>query len=194
MQGGIPVDALEEGYPVRRPFSSRLRSMSEASITIRSAEPTDAEAIYEIYSQPRAIWGTFQLPFPSLELWRRRLSQPPEGTYTLVAVAEQAVVGTLGIHTFPSKPRRHHAAMIGMGVHDAWHRKGVGTELKKAAIELADNWLNLHRLELEVYVDNEAAIGLYRRFGFTVEGTLVDYAFRGGEYVNAYVMGRIRAG
>jgi RimJ/RimL family protein N-acetyltransferase len=27
-----------------------------------------------------------------------------------------------------------------------------------AAIDLADNWLNLHRLELEVYVDNEAAI------------------------------------
>jgi putative acetyltransferase len=82
--------------------------------------------------------------------------------------------------------------MIGMGVHDAWQGKGVGTALMKAAIDLADNWLNLHRLELEVYVDNEAAIQLYRRFGFTVEGTLVDWSFRDGEYVDAYAMGRIR--
>ena len=166
--------------------------MSEATITIRSAEPIDAEAICEIFSQPRAVWGTLQLPFPNLERWRGRLSQPPEGTYSLVAVVEQTVVGSLGIHTFPSKPRRGHAAMIGMGVHDAWQGKGVGTALMKAAIDLADNWLNLHRLELEVYVDNEAAIQLYRRFGFTVEGTLVDWSFRDGEYVNAYVMGRIR--
>jgi putative acetyltransferase len=166
--------------------------MSEPSITIRSAEATDAEAIYQINSQPRVIWGTFQIPFPSLELSRKRLSEPADGTYTLVAVAEQTVVGILGIHGFP-KPRRHHAAMIGMAVHDAWHRKGVGAELMKAAVDLADNWLNLHRLELEVYCDNESAIGLYRRFGFTVEGTLVDYAFRGGEYVNAFVMGRVLA-
>jgi len=166
--------------------------MSETSTSIRRAEPTDAEAIYEIYAQPRAIWGTFQLPFPSLELWRKRLNQPPERTYILVGVAEHTVVGNPGIHTFPSRQRRLHAAMIGMGVHDAWHGKGVGTALLKAAIDLADNWLNLHRLELEVYVDNEAAIALYRRFGFAVEGTLVDYAFRSGEYVNAYAMGRIR--
>jgi putative acetyltransferase len=80
-----------------------------------------------------------------------------------------------------------------MGVHDAWQGKGVGTALMKAAIDLADNWLNLHRLELEVYVDNEAAIQLYRRFGFTAEGTLVDWSFRDGEYVDVFVMGRIRS-
>jgi putative acetyltransferase len=116
--------------------------MSEANITIRSAEPTDAEAIYEIYSQSRAVWGTLQLPFPVLEQWRGRLNHPPEGTYALVAVAEQTVVGSLGIHTFSSKPRRGHAAMIGMGVHDAWQGKSVGTILMKAAIDLADNGLN----------------------------------------------------
>ncbi|HEU0274812.1 MAG TPA: GNAT family N-acetyltransferase [Candidatus Udaeobacter sp.] len=99
-----------------------------------------------------------QLPFPNLEQWRGRLSHSPEGTYSLLAIVEQAVIGSLGIHTFSSRPRQGHAATIGMGVHDAWQSKGVGTALMKAAIDLADNWLNLHRLELEVYVDNEAAI------------------------------------
>ncbi len=37
-------------------------------------------------------------------------------------------------------------------------------------MDLADNWLNLQRLELTVYSDNAAAIALYRKFGFEQEG------------------------
>ena len=61
-----------------------------------------------------------------------------------------------------------------------------------AAVDLADNWLNLTRLELEVYADNAAAIHLYERFGFTYEGTLRQHAFRDGEYVDSNMMGRLR--
>ncbi len=98
----------------------------------------------------------------------------------------------LGLHTAPSRPRRRHAANLGMAVHDGWHGKGVGTALIRAAIDLADNWLNLHRLELEVYTDNESAVRLYQRHGFVVEGTLKDYAFRNGAYVDAFTMARLR--
>ncbi len=40
-----------------------------------------------------------------------------------------------------------------------------------AALDLADNWLNLSRVGLTVYVDNSAAVTLYKRFGFEIEGT-----------------------
>jgi putative acetyltransferase len=70
--------------------------------------------------------------------------------------------------------------------------KGVGTALLQAAVDLADKWLNLTRLELEVYIDNKPAIRLYEKFGFTLEGTLVQYAFREGHYVDTYVMARLR--
>ena len=62
-----------------------------------------------------------------------------------------------------------------------------------AAVDVADNWLNLTRLELEVYADNAAAIHLYERFGFTYEGTLRQHAFRNGKYVDSNVMGRLRS-
>lgn len=42
----------------------------------------------------------------------------------------------------------------------------------EAAVDLADKWLNLTRFELEVYTDNASAIRLYKKFGFTIEGTL----------------------
>ena len=44
----------------------------------------------------------------------------------------------------------------------------------------------------EVYTDNAAAIHLYEKFGFVIEGTKRKYAFRDGEYVDAHVMARVR--
>ncbi len=165
--------------------------MQVEGLQIRSAEPDDYRDIHEIYSCPRAFAGTLQLPYPSLEEWRRRLAESRDGVYTLVAVAGDRVVGTLSIHT-SSRPRRKHAASIGMGVHDDWQGKGVGTALMRAAVEMADKWLNLTRLELEVYTDNEPAIRLYERFGFEREGTLRQHAFRDGAYVDSHMMARLR--
>ena len=45
-----------------------------------------------------------------------------------------------------------------MMVRDDWQGKGIGTQLMQAAVDLADKWLNLSRLELGVYPDNEPAI------------------------------------
>ena len=162
------------------------------NFTVRRAEPDDYKSIYQVWAGPKAIWGTLQLPFPSAELWRKRLAEPPEGTFNLLACGEDEIVGQLGLHTFPNHPRRRHVGQIGMAVRDDWHGKGAGTTLMQAAVELADKWLNLMRLELDVYTDNEPAIRLYKKFGFVIEGTLVKYAYRDGQYVDTYTMARLR--
>ena len=159
---------------------------------VRRAEPDDYKSIYQVWAGPKAVWGTLQLPFPSAELWRKRLAEPPEGTFNLLACVEDEIVGQLGLHTFPNHPRRRHAGQIGMAVRDAWQGKGAGTTLMKAAVDLADKWLNLTRLELDVYTDNEPAIRLYKKFGFVIEGTLVNYAYRDGQFVDTYTMARLR--
>ena len=79
-----------------------------------------------------------------------------------------------------------------MMVRDDWQGKGVGTALMQAAVDLADKWLNLARLELDVFTDNERAIKLYKKFGFLVEGTRIGYAFRDGQYVDTLMMARVR--
>jgi len=45
---------------------------------------------------------------------------------------------------------------------------------------------------LEVYTDNEPAIRLYKKFGFVVEGTLKQFAFRDGQFVDVHTMARLR--
>jgi putative acetyltransferase len=161
-------------------------------LKIRRAETDDCPAIYEMFSSPDVFTGTLQLPYPSREQWRQRLADPGDGTYNLVAVVNDAVVGMISVHTHPNRPRRRHAGAIGISVQDEWHGKGIGTALMRAGLELADNWLNLLRVELEVYTDNEAAIHLYKRFGFEHEGTLRQHAFRNGQYVDSYMMARLR--
>jgi len=166
--------------------------MSTTQFTIRRAEPSDAEAMHRVYSAPGVIRGTLQLPFPSVENWRKRLAEPPDGAFNLLACAGDEVIGQLGLHTFPHHPRRRHVGQMGMAVRDDWQGKGAGTALMQAMIDLADKWLNLSRLELEVYTDNESAIHLYKKFGFVVEGTHARFAFRDGQFVDVYSMARVK--
>jgi putative acetyltransferase len=161
-------------------------------VSIRHAEPDDYEALHKIFSGPRVIEGTLQLPLPSAEMWRKRISEKPESLYALVACADGEVVGDLGLETYPTRWRRRHVGEIGMAVRDDWQGRGIGTALMEAALDLADNWLNLTRIELEVYTDNTAAIALYKKFGFEIEGTHRCFAFRGGKFVDAYSMARLR--
>ncbi len=159
-------------------------------IVVRRAEPRDAEAVHAIFAGPKAIAGTLQLPYPSVELWRKRLTEVSPFDYSLVATIDGEVVGNLGLHEAGKTPRRRHVGSIGMSVRDDRQRRGVGSALMKAALELADGWLNYQRLELNVYTDNLAALSLYRKFGFVIEGTYRAYAFRDGQYVDSYAMAR----
>ncbi|MFO1415354.1 MAG: GNAT family N-acetyltransferase [Burkholderiales bacterium] len=161
-------------------------------LTVRRAEERDADAMQATFSAPRAQAGTLQMPFPSMELWRKRIADIASGDYILVCEADGEVVGNAGLHATSSSPRRRHAGSIGMSVRDDWQGKGVGTALMKALLDLADHWFAYRRLELTVYTDNAAAIALYRKFGFEVEGTLRQYALRDGVLVDAYTMARLR--
>ncbi|MFQ2292723.1 GNAT family N-acetyltransferase [Aeromonas enteropelogenes] len=158
-------------------------------ITIRHAEPADAPALRDLYAMPNAQAGTLQLPYPTLGVWQKRLESG--SVVALVAEVDGLLVGNISLHIEPN-PRRKHVASIGVGVRDDWAGKGVGSALLAAALEMADNWLNLRRIELTVYTDNQAAQALYRKFGFVEEGLARGYAFRQGEYVDALYMARIR--
>jgi L-phenylalanine/L-methionine N-acetyltransferase len=157
---------------------------------VRHSEPGDIESIRAIYAQPSVYASTLQLPFPSVELWQARLGRHHEHFHSLVACEGDQVLGQLGIETF-ANPRRRHAANIGLGVSELARRRGVGAALVGAAIELCGGWLGIHRIELETYTDNEAAIALFEQFGFRIEGTARAYALRAGALVDAHLMARL---
>lgn len=162
--------------------------MSE--IVIRHAEPNDAAAIRQNYMHPGVYHDTLQLPHPSLEMWQERLNVKP-GQRRLVACIDEKIVGDLSLQVEAS-PRRSHVASFGISVAADAQGRGVGSALMREMINLCDNWMRIERIELTVFSDNPAALALYRKYGFEVEGTGKKFALRNGEYVDAYYMARMK--
>lgn len=159
-------------------------------ILVRAMEPKDYEAVAEIRQQREVIFGTLQVPLTSHSTLVDRMARGGPDFYPLVAEMEETIVGTSGLHV-EANPRRRHCGSIGIMVHKSYQGRGVGTALLTAIVDLSDNWLGLTRLELEVYTDNAAAIHLYEKFGFEIEGTHRQYALQDGKYINAYSMARL---
>lgn len=179
----------------RMPLEERYlgRSAVMTDITIRHSDAHDVDAIRTISAQPAVCKNTLQHPFPSFEKWQQRLERIREQGVSLVAEIEGAVVGHLALHT-EANPRRRHAAGLGMMVDASHHGRGIGSRLLAAAIDLAENWLNVTRIELTVFVDNRAAIALYEKHGFRIEAESPEYALRDGAYASVYHMARLRTG
>jgi putative acetyltransferase len=160
-------------------------------ITLERFNESHIEGVTALYNDPAVARQVLQMPFQSTEVWRHRLMADNERAVKLVALHQGTVIGNIGLEQF-SRVRRSHAGSFGMGVAVAWQGKGVGSKLLAAALDVADNWMNLQRVELSVYADNEAAIGLYRKFGFETEGLFRDYAVRDGRLVDTLSMARLR--
>ena len=159
-------------------------------LQIRAARLDDSEALTALSNLPGYRAGTLRLPYQSVEEIRKWLEAERTGSLALVAILDGQIVGSAGFNRY--KGRRSHAAGIGLGVHDDFQGKGVGTALLAALIDAADNWHAIKRLELTVFTDNARAIRLYEKFGFEAEGVQRAFAFRAGQYVDALGMARVR--
>ncbi|MGI4861257.1 MAG: GNAT family N-acetyltransferase [Janthinobacterium lividum] len=159
-------------------------------ILIRHSKGDDVASITAIFEDVEVYANTLQLPFPSGAVWEKRIVDLPKGVYSLVAELDGEVVGQIGLEVMQN-PRRQHVASIGMAVKYAHGGQGIGAKLLKSALDLAENWLNIRRIELTVFTDNDRAVALYKKFGFTVEGEALDYAFRNGRHVNVFHMAKL---
>lgn len=106
-----------------------------------------------------------------------------DADHALVAVGREGIVGLLNLHV-----SRHGFADIGMLVDRQWRGRGVGSALMDAAVARATE-LGLHKLSLDVFPHNAAAIALYRRCGFVEEGRRIrQYRRSSGELWDSVMM------
>jgi len=161
-----------------------------AEINIRHVELADREGIYQLMSEPQIVYWTAGLPFaPTLSI--KKFYQPDSNQYPLVATTPNNMIGFILLSVYRNERMRHAGRIGPVAVSKAWQGYGIGSRLVKSVIDLADNWLNLRRLELLVYNDNQSGIALYSKYGFEPEGLARQLAFRAGKYVDALMMGRL---
>jgi putative acetyltransferase len=165
-------------------------------LTIRPVSASDAKEINDLRRMEGIMENILGLPSETIQFNLDYLTKEDGLRHQFVAVIKKdrntdLVVGTVGLHVHPMA-RKRHSASLGIMVHTEYQGMGIGTKLLETVIDLADNWLMLKRLELEVFADNEKAINLYQKMGFIIEGVHKKSAIRNGRYADEMVMSRIR--
>jgi L-amino acid N-acyltransferase YncA len=154
-----------------------------AEFTTRPARPEDADAMARLFAAVAAERdGIATEPPVDLEDRTARFARTVDGA--VVAEARGRIVGMIHV-----EESRHGFGDLGMLVTASWRGRGVGSALLRAATDWSRS-RGLHKLCLEVFPTNTAAIALYRKHGFVEEGTRIkQYRRANGELWDAIVMG-----
>ena len=157
-------------------------------VVIRPARPADVPGIITLFTAVAAERDSIGTE-PGFDVAQRQssiLTSIEEGVnFMLVAVREDVVVGSLGLQV------QHNVGSLGMMVAREHRRQGIGGQLLDESLRWARE-RDLHKVHLEVWPHNAAAIALYRSHGFTVEGRLRrHYRRANGQLWDAVPMGLV---
>lgn len=97
-------------------------------------------------------------------------------------------IGTIGLLHIDPRNRSAEFGRLLVG-RPEYRRGGFAREAEFLLMDFAFNDLNLHKVWAEVIVGNEAALSLYRTFGFVEEGVLRQQIFKDGRYVDIVRVG-----
>jgi RimJ/RimL family protein N-acetyltransferase len=154
-----------------------------ALFEIRPAQAGDARAMAELFASVAEERDGIATE-PPVDVDERAALFVRSAGESVVAVADGQIIGML--HRVVS---RHGFGELGMLVGRGWRGHGVGSALVAAAIGWARSH-GLHKLCLEVFARNTAAIALYSKCGFIEEGRrALQYRRSSGELWDTIVMG-----
>jgi len=158
-------------------------------ITIRKAEEADFDAIWRIFHQVVQQGNTYPYDPETTREQARSIWMSSEHT-TYVACLDDQIVGTYILR--PNQPGLgSHVANAGYMVSNDGRGKGVGKAMCEHSLEEARR-MGFHAMQFNLVVStNESAVALWKKFGFSIVGTLPQ-AYRHREFglVDAYVMHR----
>jgi RimJ/RimL family protein N-acetyltransferase len=97
--------------------------------------------------------------------------------------APAGIVSLTGIHPVYGSAEFH----MMVGRRDV-QGQGIGTAATRAMLRHGFQDLNLHRIHLSVLASNAAAIRVYEKAGFTLEGRGREAAYKNGRYEDVLVM------
>lgn len=164
---------------------------SKPNITVRNMRVEDAEALNAILTDPRVMRTLVMMPSMPVSATADYIKDTSPGKHRFVAEVDGEVAGA-GTLTRRMRPRLQHTGRLGMYVAHRFWGKGVGSALMAHLLEIADNWLGLLRVQLEVFAENETAVHLYQKFGFEIEALSKMAVFGdNGRFHDEYVMARI---
>ena len=162
-------------------------------IHLRAAEREDLPQFVLWLNDPQVRAGLDMfLPFSLAEeeRWYERMLETPAAEHVLVIEAKDRAVwrsiGTCGFHSIDWRSRSAEAG-IAIGDNTSWDR-GYGTDVMRLLLQHGFDTLNLNRVHLRVFSNNDRAIRCYEKAGFVHEGRLRQARYQNGEYFDVSMM------
>lgn len=131
-----------------------------AMLTFRKMLPSDAAAVEQV---ERAC---FSMPWSRESFWEEAAQ---EAAYYLLAFEEEKLVGYVGVWLLGEEGH-----ITNVAVTPEARRRGAGTALLLALMRIARE-RGVRSMTLEVRPSNEAALALYKKFGFRSVGRRPHY-------------------
>lgn len=164
----FPVFALEVRTPsltLRFPDDDDLVELAE--LGARGVHPPDQMPFTVPWTQ---VPAPFQQRNTLQFFWQQRLSlQGDVPSVTLVTVVDGEIVGTQGLMTASWKGTRTIETGSWLGLEH--QGKGIGTEMRLAALHLAFDGFEAERAVTSAYADNPASIAVTEALGYRPNGT-----------------------
>ena len=156
-------------------------------------EPEDLELLYRIENDT-TLWnvGATNVPYSRYTLhdYIANSSDDIFADRQVRLMVENDEGETIGIADLVQFSPQHLRAEVGIVIMNAQRRKGYATAAIEALCDYALRIVHLHQLYAVVDENNEAAVALFRKAGFSTGNTLNEWLFDGHEYHNALLMQR----
>lgn len=167
---------------------------SEDILVIRPVDLEDARSIINLYKTIDSesdfmLFGKDERKM-TVQSIRKRIGEWKKSfnSSMFVGILNGEFAGFVALIGGPA-PRASHRASLVIGVRQNFHGKNVGTSLMKKAESWAKE-IDIQRIELSVVESNDRAIALYKKMGYSVEGTRTNSLKINDEYINEFYMGK----
>lgn len=156
-------------------YEKTIRLKDGRPCLLRSGTARDGQAVMENFNATHAETD-FLLSYPEENSFTALqesefLAKKAESNneVELLAIVDGRVAGTAGVEAVGGKEKVRHRAEFGISVLKEYWNLGIGGALLDSCVECARR-AGYSQLELTAVADNEAALALYRKKGFTEFG------------------------
>lgn len=169
----------------------------EYELLIREAEPKDAAELVAFLNRVSLETDFTSLDRDGILLTSEEIEvflnkqASSDNQITLLAFLNDKIAGIVNI-TADQRKRVHHIGDLFIVIGKRYWNNGLGSLLLEEAIEWAQASGILRRLQLTVQTRNQAAVHLYQKHGFVIEGRQERGVYiEEGKFIDVYLMGKL---
>ncbi len=174
-------------------FPEKFPTLTTERLVLREVRDHDADAVFEMESDPVAMRYWSRLPMTRADEAREAVARAmtffPERTglrWSITRPVDDRMIGHATLFNFSEQNRR---AELGYGLIRLQWGKGYMHEALTAVLDQAFGALTLRRLEADIDPRNAASLRALERLGFTREGLLRERWQVGEEISDSVLMG-----